>query len=74
MELNMKKWFSILIVLAIVLAIDCIAMRHRISVQEDIIRTQKEAIQREHETHRMYERRCDSLFNELNKKDDEDKD
>ena len=57
----MKKWFPVLIVFCVILILDCIAMRHRISVQEDIIRTQKEAIQREHETHRMYERRCDSL-------------
>jgi hypothetical protein len=68
----MKKWFPILIVFCAILILDCIAMRYRISVQECIIKSQKEAIQREHETHRLYERRCDSLiarydslFNEL---------
>ena len=71
----MKKWFPILIVFCVILILDCIAMRYRISVQEDIISTQKEAIEREHESHRMFERRCDSiiarydsLYNELMKR------
>ena len=58
----MKKWFPILIVFCVILILDCIAMKYRIGVLEDIISTQKETIQREREAYRKYERRCDSII------------
>ena len=68
----MSKTTAILSVIIIILCFDCIAMTFRIKAQEAIIESQKDEIRSERDACRIYERRCDSLFNELTKKDDED--